>query len=118
MCPGLPGSSGLTWHDRHMRHDYPHLLSPLDLGRFEVRNRFVMGSMHTGLEDRPGDAKKLAAYLGERARGGVGLIVTGGYSPDRTGRLTPRGAQEIGRASRRESVAAQARGGRVYRQRR
>ena len=93
MCPGLPGSSGLTWHDRHMRHDYPHLLSPLDLGRFEVRNRFVMGSMHTGLEDRPGDAKKLAAYLGERARGGVGLIVTGGYSPDRTGRLTPRGAQ-------------------------
>src|SRR5690625_6027355 len=61
--------------------------------RFEVRNRFVMGSMHTGLEDRPGDAKKLAAYLGERARGGVGLIVTGGYSPDRTGRLTPRGAQ-------------------------
>src|SRR5690625_6190099 len=91
MCPGLPGSSGLTWHDRHMRHDYPHLLSPLDLGRFEVRNRFVMGSMHTGLEDRPGDAKKLAAYLGERARGGVGLIVTGGYSPDRTG--------QIGRAS-------------------
>lgn len=58
--------------------DYSHLLSPLDLGRFEVRNRIVMGSMHVGLEDRTGDVKKLAAYLGERARGGAGMIVTGG----------------------------------------
>ncbi|RCS65660.1 NADPH-dependent 2,4-dienoyl-CoA reductase [Brachybacterium sp. JB7] len=72
---------------------FPTLLSPLDLGRFEVRNRIVMGSMHVGLEDKASDATKLAAYLGERARGGVGLIVTGGFSPDRTGRLTPRGAQ-------------------------
>ncbi|GAA1487819.1 NADPH-dependent 2,4-dienoyl-CoA reductase [Brachybacterium sacelli] len=79
---------------------YPALLSPLDLGRFEVRNRIVMGSMHVGLEDRPADAKKLAAYLGERARGGAGLIVTGGFSPDRTGRLTPRGAQATDRALR------------------
>ena len=91
--PGLHRYAVPTWHDRDMRVAYTHLLSPLDLGRFEVRNRFVMGSMHTGLEDRPGDTKKLAAYLGERARGGVGLIVTGGYSPNRTGRLTPRGAQ-------------------------
>ena len=79
---------------------HPRLLSPLDLGPFEVRNRIVMGSMHVGLEDRPGDAKKLAAYLGERARGGAGLIVTGGYSPDRTGRLTPGGAQADARTLR------------------
>ncbi|MGO2584598.1 MAG: FAD-dependent oxidoreductase [Brachybacterium tyrofermentans] len=79
---------------------YPTLLSPLDLGRFEVRNRIVMGSMHVGLEDRTSDAKKLAAYLGERARGGAGLIVTGGFSPDRTGRLTPRGAQATERTLR------------------
>ncbi|MDN5687317.1 MAG: NADPH-dependent 2,4-dienoyl-CoA reductase [Brachybacterium sp.] len=79
---------------------YPTLLSSLDLGRFEVRNRIVMGSMHVGLEDRPADAKKLAAYLGERARGGAGLIVTGGFSPDRSGRLTPGGAQASERALR------------------
>ncbi|MGO1284984.1 MAG: FAD-dependent oxidoreductase [Brachybacterium sp.] len=83
---------------------YPRLLSPLDLGPFEVRNRIVMGSMHVGLEDRPGDVKKLAAYLGERARGGAGLIVTGGYSPDRTGRLTPRGGQADARTLRGHKV--------------
>jgi 2,4-dienoyl-CoA reductase (NADPH2) len=76
------------------------LLSPLDLGPFEVRNRIVMGSMHVGLEDSPREVKKLAAYLGERARGGAGLIVTGGYSPDRSGRLTPRGAQADARTLR------------------
>ncbi|MGO3210657.1 MAG: FAD-dependent oxidoreductase, partial [Brachybacterium sp.] len=80
------------------------LLSPLDLGPFEVRNRIVMGSMHVGLEDRPADVKKLAAYLGERARGGAGLIVTGGFSPDRTGRLTPRGAQADARTLRGHRV--------------
>ncbi|WP_087484762.1 NADPH-dependent 2,4-dienoyl-CoA reductase [Brachybacterium massiliense] len=83
---------------------FPRLLSPLDLGPFEVRNRIVMGSMHVGLEDRPGDVKKLAAYLGERARGGAGLIVTGGYSPDRTGRLTPGGAQADARTMRSHSL--------------
>ena len=83
---------------------FPRLLSPLDLGPFEVRNRIVMGSMHVGLEDRPGDVKKLAAYLGERARGGAGLIVTGGYSPDRTGRLTPGGAQADARTMRGHSL--------------
>ena len=83
---------------------YPRLLSPLDLGRFEVRNRIVMGSMHVGLEDRPAEVKKLAAYLGERARGGAGLIVTGGFSPDRTGRLTPGGAQADARTLRGHRV--------------
>ncbi|ATG52924.1 NADPH-dependent 2,4-dienoyl-CoA reductase [Brachybacterium vulturis] len=86
------------------RRSFTRLLSPLDLGRFEVRNRIVMGSMHVGLEDRPADTKKLAAYLGERARGGVGLIVTGGFSPDRTGRLTPRGAQAEARTLRGHRV--------------
>jgi 2,4-dienoyl-CoA reductase (NADPH2) len=72
---------------------FPHLLSPLDLGPFSVPNRLVMGSMHVGLEDREADAPQLAAHLAERARGGVGLIVTGGYSPNMSGRLTPHGAQ-------------------------
>jgi 2,4-dienoyl-CoA reductase (NADPH2) len=68
---------------------YPHLLSPLDLGFTTLRNRVVMGSMHTGLEDRARDTGRLAAYFAERARGGVGLIITGGYAPNRTGWLLP-----------------------------
>ncbi|MFA5711652.1 FAD-dependent oxidoreductase [Mycolicibacterium sp.] len=72
---------------------YPNLLSPLDLGFTTLRNRVVMGSMHTGLEDRAKDTGKLAEYFAERARGGVGLIVTGGYAPNRTGWLLPFAAQ-------------------------
>ncbi|MCU0692321.1 MAG: hypothetical protein MUF54_13055, partial [Polyangiaceae bacterium] len=68
---------------------YPHLLAPLDLGFVTLRNRVLMGSMHTGLEDAFWNYGKLAVYLAERARGGVGLIVTGGYSPNRAGRLAP-----------------------------
>ncbi len=68
---------------------YPHLFSPLDLGFTTLRNRVLMGSMHTGLEDRASDFPKLAAYFGERAAGGVGLIVTGGFSPNMMGWLTP-----------------------------
>jgi 2,4-dienoyl-CoA reductase (NADPH2) len=71
---------------------YPHLLEPLDLGHVVLPNRVIMGSMHTGLEDRLSDLPKLAAYFAERARGGVGLMVTGGYAPNRTGRLTPFGS--------------------------
>ncbi len=70
---------------------YPHLLSPLDLGFTTLRNRVVMGSMHTGLEDRFWNYPKLAAYFRERAAGGVGLIVTGGISPNRSGWLLPLG---------------------------
>ena len=62
---------------------YPKLLSPLDLGFTTLRNRVVMGSMHTGLEDRARDTDRLAEYFAERARGGVGLIITGGYAPNR-----------------------------------
>ncbi len=68
---------------------YPHLLAPLDLGFITLRNRVLMGSMHTGLEDRAGDYPKLAAYFAERAKGGVGLIVTGGVSPNMVGWLKP-----------------------------
>ena len=69
--------------------DYPHLLTPLTVGDLTLRNRVVMGSMHTGLEDRVRDLPALAAYFAERARGGVGLIVTGGYAPNKRGWLKP-----------------------------
>ncbi len=69
--------------------EYPNLLGPLDLGFTTLRNRVLMGSMHTGLEDRAKDLPKLAEYFAERARGGVGLIVTGGFAPNRTGWLLP-----------------------------
>lgn len=62
---------------------YPHLLAPLELGFTTLRNRVLMGSMHTGLEDIPGSHERMAAYYGERARGGVGLIVTGGFMASR-----------------------------------
>ncbi|PQO95931.1 NADPH-dependent 2,4-dienoyl-CoA reductase [Massilia phosphatilytica] len=70
---------------------YPHLLSPLDLGFTTLKNRVVMGSMHTGLEDRFWNYGKLAAFYRERARGGAGLIVTGGIAPNRQGWLLPFG---------------------------
>ncbi len=72
-----------------MTSPYPHLLSPLDLGFTTLRNRVLMGSMHTGLEDRAKDYDKLAAYFGERAAGGVALIVTGGIAPSINGWLAP-----------------------------
>ena len=78
-----------------MTNLYPNLLSPLDLGFTTLRNRVIMGSMHTGLEDRARDIDRLAEYFAERARGGVGLIITGGYSPNRTGWLLPFAAQMI-----------------------
>ena len=68
---------------------FPHLFAPLDLGFTTLRNRVLMGSMHTGLEDRASDFPKLAAYFAERAAGGVGLIVTGGFSPNMIGWLKP-----------------------------
>jgi 2,4-dienoyl-CoA reductase (NADPH2) len=80
---------------------YPNLLSPLDLGFTTLRNRVVMGSMHTGLEDRARDTDRLAEYFAERARGGVGLIITGGYAPNRTGWLLPFAAQMTSSDARR-----------------
>jgi 2,4-dienoyl-CoA reductase (NADPH2) len=72
---------------------YPHLFTPLDLGFTRIRNRVLMGSMHTGLEDRARDFPRLAAYFAERAAGGVGLIVTGGFSPNLVGWLKPFGGK-------------------------
>ncbi|MGY2288593.1 oxidoreductase [Pseudomonas sp. SDO528_S397] len=64
---------------------YPHLLAPLDLGFTTLRNRTLMGSMHTGLEEKPNGFERMAAYFAERARGGVGLMVTGGIAPNDEG---------------------------------
>jgi 2,4-dienoyl-CoA reductase (NADPH2) len=72
---------------------YPHLFTPLDLGFTTLPNRVLMGSMHTGLEDDPADAPRLAAYFAERARGGVGLMVTGGYAPHVSGVLDAGGSR-------------------------
>lgn len=68
---------------------YPHLLSPMKVGQTELKNRVIMGSMHTGLEDRFWHFPKLAAYFAERARGGVGLMVTGGFNPNKQGWFYP-----------------------------
>ena len=72
---------------------YPHLFAPLDLGFTTLRNRILMGSMHTGLEDKAADFPKLAAYFAERAEGGAGLIVTGGFAPNMVGWLKPFGGK-------------------------
>ncbi len=70
---------------------YRHLFEPLDLGFTTLKNRLVMGSMHTGLEDRFYNYGKLAAYFAERAKGGVAMMITGGISPNREGWLLPAG---------------------------
>ena len=64
---------------------FSKLLSPLDLGFTTLKNRTLMGSMHTGLEEHPDGIKRMAAFYGDRAKGGCGLIVTGGYGPTRRG---------------------------------
>ncbi|BES70496.1 NADPH-dependent 2,4-dienoyl-CoA reductase [Marinobacter nanhaiticus D15-8W] len=68
---------------------YPNLLKPLDLGFTELNNRVLMGSMHTGLEDRFWNIHRFSRYFAERAEGGVGLMVTGGFSPNLVGQLAP-----------------------------
>ena len=73
--------------------DYPHLFAPLDLGHTTLPNRILMGSMHTGLEDKASDYDKLATYFAERARGGVGLMVSGGIAPSIEGWLKPFGGR-------------------------
>lgn len=71
---------------------YDHLLAPLDLGFVRLKNRVLMGSMHTGLEEHPDGFRRMAAFYGERARGEVGLIVTGGIAPHISS-VGPRGAK-------------------------
>jgi len=71
---------------------YPNLLAPLDVGHLSLKNRVVMGSMHLGLEEAPDGFSRMAAFYAERARHDVGLIVTGGISPNVEGRHVPHGA--------------------------
>ena len=88
---------------------YPNLLAPLDLGFTTLKNRVLMGSMHTGLEDKSRDFPKLAAYFAERARGGVGLIVTGGFAPNIVGWLSPFGSRlSSSRAAKKHRVITDA----------
>ncbi len=68
---------------------FPHLFQPLDLGFLTLKNRILMGSMHTGLEEEQDGFRRMAAYYGMRAEGGVGLIVTGGVAPSRSGWVAP-----------------------------
>ncbi|MDI9239061.1 NADPH-dependent 2,4-dienoyl-CoA reductase [Lysobacter sp. LF1] len=111
-------ASPLTFDSATERHPlYPHLFAPLDLGFCTLRNRVLMGSMHTGLEDKAADFPKLAAYFAERAAGGVGLIVTGGFSPNLAGWLKPFGGTmrfpwEVSR-HRQVTGAVHAHGGRI-----
>ncbi|MEI6027547.1 MAG: NADPH-dependent 2,4-dienoyl-CoA reductase [Betaproteobacteria bacterium] len=96
---------------------YPHLLAPLDLGFTTLANRVIMGSMHTGLEDGRQHLPALAAYFAERARGGVGLIVTGGFAPNIEGWAKPlAGTLATSGAARRHRVitdAVHAEGGKI-----
>lgn len=92
-----------------MSAHYPHLLAPLDLGFTTLRNRVLMGSMHTGLEDRRKNFPRLAAYFAERARGDVGLIVTGGFSPNVAGWVSPLAGQlSSSRAARAHQIIPKA----------
>jgi 2,4-dienoyl-CoA reductase (NADPH2) len=72
---------------------YPHLLAPLDLGFTTLKNRVLMGSMHTGLEELPDGHERLAAFYAERARGNVALMVTGGIAPNESGCVADHGAK-------------------------
>ncbi|WGX94955.1 NADPH-dependent 2,4-dienoyl-CoA reductase [Nocardioides sp. L-11A] len=96
---------------------FPLLTTPATVGGLDLQSRAVMGSMHTGLEDRPWHVDELAAYFAERARGGVGLIVTGGYSPNIRGWLLPFGSQMTTRLNahrhQRVTEAVHENGGRI-----
>jgi 2,4-dienoyl-CoA reductase (NADPH2) len=96
---------------------YPHLLAPLDLGFTQLKNRVLMGSMHTGLEETANGFEKMAAYFAERARGGVGLIVTGGIAPNRAGWVGPFSARLATDAAARKhrivTDAVHAEGGKI-----
>lgn len=96
---------------------FPHLLSPLDLGFTRLKNRVLMGSMHTGLEDSRKHFPRMAEFYAERARGGVGLIVTGGFAPNIEGWAKPfAGTLATPRAAQRHQTvtrAVHAEGGKI-----
>lgn len=81
---------------------YPHLLQPLDLGFTTLKNRVLMGSMHTGLEEEKNGYQRMATYYAERAKGQVGLIVTGGIAPNRAGWVAPFAAKLSTQAEARQ----------------
>jgi 2,4-dienoyl-CoA reductase (NADPH2) len=97
--------------------NYPHLFEPLDLGFTTLKNRILMGSMHTGLEESKNGFAKQAAYFAERAKGGVGLIVTGGVSPNRAGWTSPFGSKLSTRTEAKQhqliTEAVHAEGGKI-----
>src|SRR5690349_16975268 len=99
---------------------YPRLLEPLDLGFITLPNRVIMGSMHLGLEEVAGGFDRMAEFYAERARGGVGLIVTGGISPNDDGRPWIDGAAMTDAddvaAHRSITTAVHAAGGRIVMQ--
>lgn len=96
---------------------YPHLLTPLDLGFTTLPNRVLMGSMHVGLEEAPGGFARMAEFYATRARGGVGLIVTGGIAPNEVGRPWDGGAKLTTEAEAEEhagiTAAVHREGGRI-----
>jgi 2,4-dienoyl-CoA reductase (NADPH2) len=112
-----PRPAGVPAADRLVTTAYPRLLAPLDLGFTTLPNRVLMGSMHTGLEDKARHFPRLAAYFAERARGGVGLIVTGGFAPNIEGWLSPFGSTlaspAAARAHRPVTQAVHAEGGKI-----
>ncbi len=89
VTSGGPARLTPAGHTVQVTSAYPFLLEPLDLGFTTLRNRVVMGSMHTGMEDRPKYFGELAAFYGARAKGGVALIITGGFAPTIEGTLYP-----------------------------
>jgi 2,4-dienoyl-CoA reductase (NADPH2) len=99
---------------------YPHLLAPLDLGFLTLKNRVLMGSMHTGLEEAPDGFSRLAAFYAERASGGVGLIITGGIAPNESGQVAENAAKLTNevemRAHRMITQAVHSSGGRIVMQ--
>ncbi len=90
-------SSSPQAHADAVHPTYPHLFTPLTVGGVTLRNRSVMGSMHTGLEDHAWQIPELAAFYAERARGGAGLIITGGFAPTKRGWLKPFAAEMTSR---------------------
>jgi 2,4-dienoyl-CoA reductase (NADPH2) len=107
-------------HPMNKHAKYPNLLKPLDLGFTTLKNRVLMGSMHTGLEETPGGFERLAAFYAARAKGGVGLMVTGGIAPNEAGCVAENAAKlttpEEAQQHRCISRAVHAAGGKIVMQ--
>ncbi len=97
--------------------NYPRLFTPLDLGFTTLKNRVIMGSMHTGLEEAKDGFQRMAVFYAERAKGGVGLIVSGGVAPNRAGWTSPFGSRMATKSHARKhkvvTDAVHAEGGKI-----